>query len=137
MGVFDKYKCEGQMHLFDFIEKTTEEAELFWDGDIREIKRRIEQLAVHFGCTISNVEFRVWDHVPKLGYRFWMDMKIPKEVLVKEDFKQKLAEIVKYASAKEVELTPMWGTCIFRGGSDHVNLSFTTMFLDKKRQQIN
>ena len=137
MGIgFENYSCSGQMNIYDFIEKTTEEEELIWDEDIRSIKEKLEELAVHFGCTISGVEFRVWDHVPRLGYRLWLDMKIPKEVLVKEDFKQKLEEIVKDASDKEVELTPMWGACIFRGGEDFVKLSFTTMFLNKARQRI-
>lgn len=137
MGIgFENYSCSGQMNIFDFIEKPEEGAELIWDEDIRSIKEKLEELAVHFGCTISGVEFRVWDHVPRLGYRLWLDMKIPKDILRLKEFESGIENIVKNARDKEVELTPMWGACIFRGGEDFVKLSFTTMFLNKERQKI-
>lgn len=136
MGVFDNYECSGQMNIFDFIEKTTEGTELIWDTDVREILNRLEELASHYECTVSGVEFRVWEHVKRLGYRLWLDIKIPKDILVREDFKTDIEEIQQYSLSVNVELTPMWGACIFRGGEDHVKLSFTTMFLDKKRQRI-
>ena len=137
MGIgFENYSCSGQMNIYDFIEKTTEEEELIWDSDVREILDRLEELASHYGCTVSGVEFRVWEHVKRLGYRLWLDMKIPKDILRLKEFEAGIENIVKNARDKEVELTPMWGACIFHGGEDFVKLSFTTMFLDKARQRI-
>lgn len=137
MGVFDRYKCDGQMNIYDFIEKDASAEGMIWDDDVKEVKRSLEQLAEQFGCTVGKTEFKVWAHVPKLGFRLWMDIQIPKEILTTQEFKAEIENIVEAARDREVELTPMWGACIFWGGSDHVNLSFTTMFLDKKRQRIN
>ena len=136
MGGFDNYKCPGQMNIYDFIEKDTSAEVMIWDDDVKEVKRSLEQLAEQFGCTVGKTEFKVWAHVPKLGFRLWMDIQIPKEILTTQGFKAEIENIVEAARDREVELTPMWGACIFCGGADHVNLSFTTMFLDKARQKI-
>lgn len=108
MGIFDKYECDGQMDVFDFIEKGI--TIFCWDDNVNEIIVKLKILAGMYGMEVGKAEFRVWDHVSHLGYRLWLDIKGTKEQLGYEKFQCDVAEIVEYAKDKKVELTPMWGS---------------------------
>ncbi|MBQ6887673.1 MAG: hypothetical protein IJN54_09200 [Lachnospiraceae bacterium] len=135
MRIMDKYNCEGQMELFDFIER--ESTSFCWDEDINEIVRLLEKLAESYDLEIGKTEFTVWEHVPHLGYRLWFDVKGTKQQLFREDFRSDIRKIVEYAKDRKVELTPMWGACWFFTDNENEKgrLSFSTLFMDKERQR--
>lgn len=129
-----KYECSGQMQLFDYIEKDSNT--FCWDDNINEIVGKLEELANTYGMEVGKAEFTVWDHVPHLGYRLWLDILGTKNELFRENFQNDVGKIVVYAKSKNVELTPMWGAVMFFGNSkdEKARLHFTTMFMDKQRQ---
>ena len=130
----DKYECEGQMQLFDFIERT--DKYFCWDDDINEIVERLKEIAGSYGLEVGKAEFTVWDHVPNLGFRVWFDMMVNRIELKQEGFHADVTELVKHAKSKNVELTPMWGAVMFftKDEEERARLHFTTMFMDKQRQ---
>lgn len=130
-----KNDCDGQMDLFDFIE--SDHKVFCWDNDINEIVQDIENIADTYKLEIGKKEFRVWDHVPHLGYRLWVDIKGTKKELRNEKFQKDVEILVADAKQKNVELTPMWGACMFftKDENEKGRLSFTTMFIDKTRQR--
>lgn len=129
-----KYECSGQMQLFDYIEKDSNT--FSWDDDINAIVKELEDLAGAYGLEVGKAEFTVWEHVPHLGYRLWLDILGTKDELFRENFQNDVGSIVELAKSKNVELTPMWGACMFFGNSEDekARLHFTTMFMDKQRQ---
>ena len=135
MGLHDKYKCVGQMELFDFIEKDSRR--FCWDNDINEIIGKLKELADTHGLEIGKVEFRVWEHVPHLGYRLWLDVEGTRTELFANDFRNDVGELVEHAKGRNVELTPVWGACMFfkNDRNEKGRLSFTTVFMDKQRQR--
>ena len=135
MSSFDKYECNGQMDLFDFIEPDT--TAFCWDNDVNEILDNLHNLASHYGLEIGKAEFKIWDHVPHLGYRLWVDIKGTREELRNEKFQKDIEKMIAEAKQKEVELTPMGGACMFfkKDENEKGRLSFSTMFLDKARQR--
>lgn len=134
-GVFDKYECSGQMDLFDFIENDNKY--FCWDEDINEIVKKLNELAGAYDLEVGKAEFRVWDHVPHLGYRLWFDVLVTRTELNQESFQSDINELVDFAKSKNVDLTPMWGACMFFGKDENEksSLHFTTMFMDKQRQR--
>ena len=137
MGSFDKYECNGQMNLFDYITPEQGQTSFCWDNDINEIVENLEKLAGAYNLEFGKAEFRIWDHVPHLGYRLWVDIKGTKKELRNEKFQKDVEILVADAKQKNVELTPMWGACMFFGKDENEKgrLSFTTMFMDKTRQR--
>ena len=135
MSSFDKYECIGQMDLFDFIEPNT--TSFCWDEDINEILESLETIAEHYGLEIGEAEFKIWDHVPHLGYRLWVDIKGTREELKNQFFQRDISKLVAEAKQKDIELTPMWGACMFfkKDENERGRLSFSTMFIDKARQR--
>ena len=137
MGSFEKYECDGQMNLFDYITPEQGQTSFCWDNDINEIVENLRNLAGAYGLEIGKAEFKVWDHVPNLGYRLWLDVRGTREELNREDFRADIRTLVAGAKEKNIELTPMWGACMFfeRNENEKGRLSFTTMFMDKVRQR--
>lgn len=134
-SVFDKYECNGQMDLFDYIER---DSKCFcWDDDINEIVQQIKDIAGAYGLEVGKAEFKVWDHVPHLGYRLWFDVLVTRTELKQESFQSDVNELVDFAKSRNVDLTPMWGACMFFGKDENEKsrLHFTTMFMDKQRQR--
>lgn len=135
MGIFDKYECDGQLDLFDFIERDSNY--FCWDDDINEIVSRLKELAESYGLEVGKAEFRIWEHVPHLGYRLWLDVKGTKEELGQEAFQSDVSDLVEYAKNRNVELNPMWGACMFFNNNENEKgqLSFSTLFMDKERRR--
>lgn len=135
MGILDKYECSGQMQLFDFIERDSRY--FCWDDDINEIVKQLKEITGTYGLEIGKAEFEVWSHVPHLGYRLWFDVLGTRTELSQEGFHADVKALVEYAKSKNVELTPMWGACMFFKNNDDekASLHFTTMFMDKQRQR--
>ena len=135
MRELEKYDCDGQMNLFDYIERDS--TYFCWDDDINEIVNRLKELAESYGLEIGKAEFRVWDHVPHLGYRLWLDIRGTRAELHREDFQNDIGKLVDHAKSKNVELTPLWGACWFFNNNENEKgrLSFSTMFMDKARQR--
>ena len=135
MGVFDKYVCDGQMDLFDFIEQ--DGRQFCWDDDINEIVSKLKELAESYGLEVGKAEFTVWNHVPHLGYRLWLDIRGTRAELFREDFQNDIGNIVDFAKSRSVELAPMWGACWFftRDENEIGRLSLSTSFMDKVRQR--
>ncbi len=79
-----KYECDGQMGLFDYIESDT--TTFCWDNDINEILNKLKEVSKSYGLEIRKAEFRIWNHVPHLGYRLWLEVKGTKEELYAENF---------------------------------------------------
>jgi len=109
MDILNKYSCEGQMNLFDFIERDSNY--FCWDDGINEIVEKLKNIAGIYNLEVGKTEFRIWDHVPHLGYRLWLDVRGTKEQLFDEQFQNDVEEIVDFAKSKSIELTPMWGAC--------------------------
>lgn len=135
MKELNKYECDGQMDLFDFIEN--ESTDFCWDEDINEIVEKLNELAESYGLEVGKAEFKIWDHVPHLGYRLWLDIRGTRAELNREDFQKDVAELVAHAKSRNVELTPMWGACMFfnKDENEKGHLHFTTMFMDKVRRR--
>lgn len=135
MKALDKYECNGQMNLFDYIE--SEKKSFCWDNDINELLERLYNLASQYELEMGKAEFRIWEHVPHLGYRLWVDIIGTREELRNENFQKDIAILVEYAKNRQVELSPMWGACMFfaRDEKEKGRLSLSTMFLDKQRQR--
>ncbi len=121
----DIFSCLGQ-----------EDGGRYWDSDINEIHRRLESLAEKNGLSISQDEFTIWPHVPQYGYRLWLTMDVTRGILKDEGFKQDIERLISFAKGRDVELSCMIGACFFFEGEDTASLSFSTMFMDKKRQNI-
>ena len=136
MSSLNKYECSGQMDLFDYIEPET--TVFCWDNDINEILESLGEMAGAYGLELGKAEFRVWEHVPHLGYRLWVDVRGTREELSRENFRNAIYTLVADAKRRNVELTPMWGACMFftKDENEKGRLSFTTMFMDKTRQRI-
>ena len=73
MSSLDKYKCEEQMDLFDYIKPNT--TTFCWDEDINIILDKLKELAESYSLEIRKTEFKIWEHVPHLGYRLWLEVK--------------------------------------------------------------
>ena len=132
--VFDKYECSGQLDLFDFIENDNKC--FCWDDDINEIVKRLKDIASAYDLEVGKAEFKVWDHVPHLGYRLWFDVLGTRIELLGEAFQNDITELVNFAKSRNVDLTAMWGACMFfsKDKNEKGRLHFTTMFMDKQRQ---
>ncbi len=128
-----KYECDGQMGLFDYIEPSSKN--FCWDNDINEILRTLEETAGAYGLEIGKKEFRIWDHVPHLGYRLWLEVKGTKEELYAENFQNDITNLAADSKTKNIELTPMWGACMFFRNGEKGSLYLTTMFMDRARQK--
>ena len=136
MKSLNKYECSGQINLFDYIEP--DHKSFCWDNDINEILESLQDLSNYYGLEIGKAEFRVWEHVPHLGYRLWVDVRGTRKELFREEFQRDITILIEEAKQKEVELTPMWGACMFftKDENEKGRLSFSTLFLDKTRQRI-
>lgn len=123
------------MQLFDYIARDNNT--FCWDNDINEIVRKLEELATTYGLEVGKAEFTVWDHVPHLGFRLWFDILGTKDELFRENFRSDIEELVIHAKSRNVELTPMWGACMFFRNTENEKgrLHLTTMFMDKQRQR--
>lgn len=135
----DNNECSGQMDLFDYIEADpTDRNNFCWDKDINEIVQDIEKLAVHYNLELGEAEFKVWDHVPNLGYRLWLDVRGTREELKNKIFQSDITKLIAKAKQRNIELTPMWGACMFftKDENEKGRLSFSTLFKDKARQRI-
>lgn len=134
-SVFDKYECSGQMQLFDYIERDSKY--FCWDDDINEIVKRLKEIAGAYGLEVGKAEFRIWDHVPHLGYRLWLDVLGTRNELSQENFQNDVKALVEYAKSRNVDLSAMWGACMFfiKDENEKGRLHFTTMFMDKQRQR--
>ena len=135
MRELKKYKCDGQISLFDCMESENKNLYFCWDNNINEIVETLENLSKAYHLEIGKTEFRVWEHVPHLGYRLWLEVKGTKEELYAENFQNDINLLVADAKQKNIELTPMWGACMFFKNEKKGILYITTMFLDKARQK--
>lgn len=133
MDIFNKYSCDGQMNLFDFIERDS--TSFCWDDGINKIVEKLKNIAGIYDLEVGKIEFRIWDHVPHLGYRLWFDVRGTKEQLFDEQFQNEVGEIVDFAKGKNIELKPMWGACWFFKEDDIGRLSFSTLFIDQQRRK--
>lgn len=135
MKDLSKYECDGQMELFDYIEPNT--TDFCWDNDINEMVEKLQKLACAYGLEIGKAEFKIWEHVPHLGYRLWVDIKGTRAELRNEKFQKDVGRLVADAKSRNVELTPMWGACMFftRDENEKGRLSLSTLFMDKARQR--
>ena len=107
-----------------------------WDDDINEIHSMLISLAEQYDLSVSIDEFTVWPHVPQYGYRLWLSMEVTKEILKNNDFQEEIQKITEFSKQRSVELSCMIGACFFYEGDSTAGLSFSTMFMDKKRQRI-
>ena len=137
MASFDKYECDGQMNIFDYITPEQPQTVFCWDSDINEIVQSLQDLVTAYKLEIGKTEFKVWNHVPNLGYRLWFEIKVTREELSREDFRADIIKLVAKVKEKNVELSPMWGACMFfsKDENEKGRLAFTTMFKDKARQR--
>lgn len=137
MSSLDKYECDGQIGLFDYMEsdKKTSIENFCHDNNINEIVESLTNLADTYKLEIGKTEFKIWDHVPHLGYRLWLEVKGTKEELYAEDFQKDITKLVADSKQKNIELTSMWGACMFFKSEEKGSLYITTMFLDKARQK--
>lgn len=137
MKNLSKYDYDGQMNLFDYITPEQRQTSFCWDNDINEIVENLRNLAGAYNLEFGKVEFKIWDHVPHLGYRLWVDIKGTRMELRNVKFQEDIGKLVADAKKRNVELTPMWGACKFFGKDENEKrrLSFTTMFMDKSRQR--
>lgn len=133
MDILNKYSCDGQMNLFDFIERDS--TSFCWDDGINKIVEKLKNIAGIYDLEVGKIEFRIWDHVPHLGYRLWLDLRGTKEQLFDEQFQNDIEEMVDYAKGKNIELKPMWGACWFFKEDDIGRLSFSTLFIDQQRRK--
>ena len=133
MDILNKYSCDGQMNLFDFIERDS--TSFCWDDGINKIVEKLKNIAGIYDLEVGKIEFRIWDHVPHLGYRLWFDVRGTKEQLFDKEFQNDVVEIVDFAKSKSIELTPMWGACWFFREDDIGRLSFSTLFIDQQRRK--
>ena len=133
MDILNKYSCDGQMNLFDFIERDS--TSFCWDDGINKIVEKLKNIAGIYDLEVGKIEFRIWDHVPHLGYRLWFDVRGTKEQLFDEQFQNEVGEIVDFAKGKNIELKPMWGACWFFKKDDIGRLSFSTLFIDQQRRK--
>lgn len=133
MDILNKYSCDGQMNLFDFIERDS--TSFCWDDGINKIVEKLKNIAGIYDLEVGKIEFRIWDHVPHLGYRLWFDVRGTKEQLFDEQFQNEVGEIVDFAKGKNIELKPMWGACWFFKEDDIGRLSFSTLFIDQQRRK--
>ena len=133
MSSLDKYECDGQIGLFDYMEPN--QKSFCWDNDINGIVQKLMNLADTYKLEIGKKEFRIWDHVHHLGYRLWLEVKGTKEELYAENFQKDINLLVADAKQKNIELTPMWGACMFFKSEKKGSLYLTTMFMDKARQK--
>lgn len=128
-----KYECDGQIGLFDYIEP---DSKTFCpDNDINEIVENLKKLADTYSLEIGKSEFKIWEHVPHLGYRLWLEVKGTKEELFAENFQNDVTNLVADSKAKNIELTPMWGACMFFKNEEKGSLYFSTLFMDRARQK--
>ena len=88
MKELKKYKCDGQISLFDCMESENKNLYFCWDNNINEIVESLTNLADTYKLEIGKTEFRIWGHVPHLGYRLWLEVKGTKEELYAEDFQK-------------------------------------------------
>ena len=134
-GLTYRYECDGQMELFDFMERT--DKYFCWDDDINEIVKRLNEIAVAYGMEVGKAEFRIWEHVPHLGYRLWVDIIGTRSELGQDNFQNDVQELMEDAKSRNIDLTTMWGACMFFGKDENEKgcLHFTTLFMDKQRQR--
>ena len=97
----------------------------------------LQNLVDQYGLEMGKTEFRIWEHVPHLGYRLWVEILGTREELRNEKFQKDIAILVEDAKSRQVELSPMWGACMFftKEVNEKGRLSFSTLFLDKQRQR--
>lgn len=123
-----------QLNIFSYLGQEAAGGQ-FWDSDINEIHKMLKSLAKRNGLSISQDEFEIWPHVPQYGYRLWLTMEVTKGILKDEGFKKDIERLVDLAKGRNVELSCMIGACFFFEGEDTAGLSFSTMFMDKKRRR--
>lgn len=123
-----------QINIFSYLGQEAAGGQ-FWDSDINEIHKMLKSLAKRNGLSISQDEFEIWPHVPQYGYRLWLTMEVTKGILKDEGFKKDIERLVDFAKGRDVELSCMIGACFFFEGEDTAGLSFSTMFMDKKRRR--
>lgn len=123
-----------QLNIFSYLGQEAAGGQV-WDSDINEIHKMLKSLAKRNGLSISQDEFEIWPHVPKYGYRLWLTMEVTEGVLKDEGFKKDIERLVNFAKGRDVELSCMIGACFFFEGEDTAGLSFSTMFMDKKRRR--
>lgn len=123
-----------QLNIFSYLGQEAAGGQ-FWDSDINEIHKMLKSLAKRNGLSISQDEFEIWPHVPQYGYRLWLTMEVTKGTLKDEGFKKDIERLVDFAKGRDVELSCMIGACFFFEGEDTAGLSFSTMFMDKKRRR--
>lgn len=128
-----KYECDGQIGLYDYIEPNT--TAFCWDNDINGIVQKLTNIADTYNLEIGKTEFRIWDHVPHLGYRLWLEVKGTREELYAENFQNDITNLAADSKAKNIELTAMWGACMFFRDEEKGSLYFSTMFMDRARQK--
>lgn len=123
-----------QLNIFLFLQN--QEQSYCFDEDINEIHKKLVKIAEKYGTEIGKDEFIIWSHVPQYGYRLWLDMRVTRDNLCDEKFMSDIEQVEKFAKERDIELSCMIGACFFYRGEDTASLSFSTTFMDKKRQKI-
>lgn len=135
MSAINTMMLEGQMSIFDLLDTSeyTNESQFSWDADINEINKRLHKVADTHGITISSEDWTVWEHVPHLGYRMAVTMKLKREDLT-EAFFDAINDVVDFASDKEIEISPI--PPHFFADLEYSSMYIYSMFKDRARQKV-
>lgn len=91
-----------QLSIFDLVEDNG----FCWDSDINEIYKMIEDISKKYNLPISSAEWRIWDHVPYLGYRMSVTLEI-KRCELSDVLCEELEHIVDFAKKRNIALSPI------------------------------
>ena len=89
-------------------------------------------LAATHDLTVCGVEWSIWSHVPKYGYRMTFEAEGRKEQFTKE-FYEGLQEIADFAKERMIELSPC--EPIFYDDDKPDVMYIHTTFMDKERRK--
>lgn len=97
-------QLEGQMDIFDFLgHEEKERICKYWDKDVSDISDYVNKWCEETNSTISSESFRVWTHVPNLGYRLCIWVEFSEEV-EEHNFMELQKEMDSYKN-KKVEVS--------------------------------
>lgn len=127
-----KSEIYGQLSIFDLVEDNG----FCWDSDINEIYKKIEDISKKYNLPMSRAEWRIWEHVPNLGYRMSITLEIKRCQLTSE-LGEALAHVVDFASERNIELSPInpYYFDLDDNPNESRHMYIYSMFKDKARQK--
>lgn len=123
---------DGQMSIWDWMAAETEKKFCF-DDDINEIVSRLDHICYECGYTHDEPNFRIWEHVPNLGYRLSYTVNLIKNTDIGA-FDEKCNKVVDWAKQKNIELVPMWGAAFFYNDETTARLRIFSTFKDSRKK---